>query len=79
VSLEQKVREHIEELIMRKQAGEEMGMGDADAVLNAFIDKQLARWDKSTLAGYENHELTQQLNEILREILNQRRQNTATQ
>ena len=69
VRLEQEVREHIGELIVRKQAGEEMGLGDADAVLNAFIEEHLTRWDKSTFAHDENHEITQQLNEILREIL----------
>jgi predicted nucleotidyltransferase len=69
VRLEPEVREHIGELIARKQAGGEMGMGDADAVLNAFIDKHLARWDKPAFARYDQHEITQQLNEILRETL----------
>jgi predicted nucleotidyltransferase len=69
VALEQEVREHIGELIARKQAGGEMGMGIADAVLNAFIDKHLARWDKPAFARYDHHETTQQLNEILRETL----------
>jgi hypothetical protein len=69
VRLEQEVLERIGELIARKQAGEELGMGDADMVLNAFVEKHLARWDKSAFARYENHEVTQQLNQILREIL----------
>jgi uncharacterized protein len=69
VKLEAEVREHIGELIARKQAGSEMGIGDADAVLNTFIDKHLARWDKPAFAGYDQHEMTQQLNEILRETL----------
>ncbi|HEY7419540.1 MAG TPA: nucleotidyltransferase domain-containing protein [Ktedonobacteraceae bacterium] len=69
VSLGQSVREHINDLIARKQAGGEMGMGVADPVLNAFIDEHLARWDKATIARYDNHAITQQLNEILQEIL----------
>jgi predicted nucleotidyltransferase len=69
VRLEQEVRERIGELIARKQAGEELGMEDADMILNAFVEQHLARWDKSAFARYENHEMTQQLNEILREIL----------
>lgn len=69
VSLEQAVREHIDDLLVRKQASREMGTGTADPVLNAFIDEHLTRWDKAPSAQNDNHAITQQLNEILREIL----------
>jgi predicted nucleotidyltransferase len=70
VRIEQAVREHIEELIVRKQAGREMGMGDADPILNVFIEKHLARWNTPTFVHNEKHEMTKQLNEILRDMLN---------
>jgi predicted nucleotidyltransferase len=69
VSLEQAVREHIDDLLVRKQASREMGTGAADPVLNAFIDEHLARWEKAHPAKDDNRAITQQLNEILQEIL----------
>jgi predicted nucleotidyltransferase len=70
VRIEQAVREHIEDLIVRKQASREMGMGNADPILNAFIEKHLARWNTPTFAHNEKHEMTKQLNALLREMLN---------
>jgi predicted nucleotidyltransferase len=70
VRIEQTVREHIEELIVRKQASREIGQGDADPILNAFIEKHLARWNTSTFAHDEKYEMTKQLNELLRDMLN---------
>ncbi|MBO0782060.1 MAG: nucleotidyltransferase domain-containing protein [Ktedonobacteraceae bacterium] len=69
VRLEQGVRERISELVARKQAGGEVGLGAPDAVLNAFIDEHLARWEKRTFARYDNREMTKQLDEILQQIL----------
>ena len=69
MTLEPEVREHIGELMARKLAGGEIGMGDADTVLNAFVEKHLARSDKPAFARYRHREMTQQLNEILREAL----------
>lgn len=69
VKLEPEVREHIERLVAQKLAGEEMGLGDADEVLNIFIETHLARWDKPDAVRVDNHAITRQLNELLREIL----------
>ena len=42
------VRSHITDLIIKKRAGEELGLAAPDPVLNAFIEERLEHWKAQT-------------------------------
>lgn len=65
-------RRHINDLIARKQAGDELGMAAPDLVLNAFIDERLEHWRTQTFS--DSHDRTAMQREtaaILQAVLNE--------
>lgn len=70
IAIPQDVRERIHQLVQLKRTGEEIGLGTADPVLNAFIDEQLARWSTQGAPDREHEKSTfQELNTLLLHIL----------
>jgi uncharacterized protein len=69
VDISQDVRTRIENLVARKKAGDELGQGSPDLVLNALIDEHLTRWNKPFIEPHDQQNLTQILDAILSKIL----------
>jgi len=69
VDLESEVRQAIEDLIERKQNGDELGMGAPNSLLNAWIDDLLTRWSKIPDDLNKVQSMTPRLNEALSVIL----------
>lgn len=71
-TLDAEVELRIRQLIRRKCAGEELGMGDPDPVLNSFIDLHLERW--RTPPDEREHERfpTELVNQLILDILQER-------
>jgi predicted nucleotidyltransferase len=69
VQIPEEVRLHIHDLIARKQAGAELGMGTPDTVLHAFITKHLDKWHKPPTTTEDQTELSQKLEQVLQRIL----------
>lgn len=70
VQLSEEVREHIQQLMVLKQAGDEIGSGKPDPVLNAFISEHLSRWSKGTFSQHDQSD-SQELNSLLLSFLNE--------
>ncbi|GCE22552.1 nucleotidyltransferase domain-containing protein [Dictyobacter kobayashii] len=77
VQFPQEVRVRIEQLLVLKQAGEEMGMGDADPMLNAFIVEHLDRWRDPSFKQQQPKSSWKELDGLLLSILNEAREVTA--
>ncbi len=69
VGLSDEVRGRIAALVLRKKAGEELGMSAPDEVLNAFIEERLAHWKAQTFSDTHDHEAMQrETAQVLRSI-----------
>lgn len=74
VDLPEEIRTHIRDLIVRKQAGDELNLGAPDSVLNAFIDECLERWKAQTFGDQHDHQAMQrETANVLQSIFNERR------
>lgn len=54
VDLPVEIRAHINSLIERKQSGVELGLGEHDIVLDAFIDERLEQWLSQSFSDERN-------------------------
>jgi predicted nucleotidyltransferase len=71
VQLQPEVGEHIRILVARKLDGDELGTGQPDAVLNAFIDERLKNWQRPSTGSPHKRALSQELDQALTHILNE--------
>lgn len=72
VKIADEVRGRICELIIKKRHGDELGLGEPDPVLNAFIEESLERWDLQKINDSHDRQMIQQETErILQGILSE--------
>jgi predicted nucleotidyltransferase len=69
VQLHEEVRACIHDLVMRKLAGDELGMGSPNALLNNFIEEYLNKWSRQSFDAHGQAGITQELDRVLLHIL----------
>jgi predicted nucleotidyltransferase len=69
VQLPEEVHARIHDLVTRKLAGDELGMGAPDALLNIFIEEQLNKWSRPLFAVRSQVGLSQELENVLVHVL----------
>ncbi len=71
VQLQEEVRERIQDLVARKLAGDELGTGAPDALLNIFIEEQLGKWSRETFDAQGGVGVSLELENVLLHILSE--------
>src|SRR5258707_343582 len=69
VQLPEEVHARIHDLVARKLAGDELGMGAPDTLLNIFIEEQLNKWSKPLFDARSQVGLSQELENVLVHVL----------
>jgi len=69
VQLPEEVHARIQDLVARKLAGDELGMGAPDTLLNTFIEAQLNKWSRPLFDVRSQVGLPQELENVLVRVL----------
>lgn len=69
VRLQEEMHMRIHDLVARKVAGDELGMGAPDVVLNTFIEEQLIKWSRPLTDTRSQTSVSQELEKVLLPIL----------
>lgn len=69
VQLQEEIRECIQDLVTRKLAGDELGMGAPDTLLNTFIEEHLDKWGRESFDARSQAGMSQRLEHVLLRIL----------
>jgi hypothetical protein len=69
VQLPEEVHARIHDLVARKLAGDELGRGAPDALLNTLIEEQLNKWSKPLFDVRSQVGLSQELENVLAHVL----------
>lgn len=69
VQLPEEVHARIHDLVARKLAGDELGMGAPDTLLNTFIEEQLNKWSRPLFDVRSQVGLSQELENVLVHVL----------
>lgn len=73
VEIPEDTRECIEQLIVRKRAGDELGFEPYDAVLNNFIEAHFERWKsiRPDAGSHDRQIMQQQVSKVLQRVLDE--------
>ena len=69
VQLPEEVHARIHDLVARKLAGDELGIGAPDTLLNTFIEEQLNKWSRPLFDVRSQVGLSQELENVLAHVL----------